>query len=85
MRGSSAWLCCPFHRERTPSCSVNLATNKKVPVGHFYCFGCSAKGNWNKFAEKIGARLIDKEDEGKLYETGVHSDKHSLLEQDDSL
>lgn len=53
-RGDSYWICCPFHDENTPSCSVNLSTAKGIPVGHFYCFGCSeGRGPWNKLASKL--------------------------------
>lgn len=54
-RGDSYWICCPFHDENTPSCSVNLDDTKPVPIGHFYCFGCSeGRGPWNKLANKLG-------------------------------
>lgn len=48
------WICCPFHDEKTPSCSVTLQDAKYLP-GTFYCFGCGAKGSWNKLAEKFGS------------------------------
>jgi DNA primase len=41
------WLgLCPFHREDTPSFSVNAET------GFFYCFGCHAKGDVQEFQKR---------------------------------
>lgn len=58
-RGDSFWICCPFHDENTPSLSVNLDDTKDIPVGFFYCFGCSeGRGPWNKLAEKLNLPQI---------------------------
>lgn len=38
-KGSRLWGCCPFHKERTPSLSVN------AELGKWYCFGCHAGGD----------------------------------------
>lgn len=38
-RGSNMWGVCPFHKEKTPSFSVNPARNI------FKCFGCGKAGN----------------------------------------
>jgi DNA primase len=38
---------CPFHKEKTPSFSVN-ATH-----GYFYCFGCHEKGDVFTFVQKL--------------------------------
>lgn len=38
-RGSNLWGVCPFHKEKTPSFSVNPARNI------FKCFGCGKAGN----------------------------------------
>jgi len=38
-KGKDFWCCCPFHKEKTPSCKINDDT------GSFYCFGCGAKGD----------------------------------------
>lgn len=37
--GNKHLACCPFHQEKTPSCSFN------EEEGFFYCFGCGKKGN----------------------------------------
>lgn len=58
-KGDSFWICCPFHDEKSPSCSINLDSTKGVPIGHFYCFGCSeGRGPWNKLANKLGLPTI---------------------------
>ena len=41
--GSNYKAICPFHQEKTPSCSVN------PEKGVYYCFGCGAKGDIIKF------------------------------------
>jgi DNA primase len=38
-------ICCPFHPEKTPSCSLDTDRN------FFYCFGCGATGDPIKFVE----------------------------------
>ena len=38
-KGKDTWCCCPFHKEKTPSCKIN------DDYGTFYCFGCGAKGD----------------------------------------
>jgi DNA primase len=42
--GAQRTLLCPFHRERKPSCKIDL--ERKI----FHCFGCEAKGNVLEFA-----------------------------------
>ncbi|MBV8459217.1 MAG: hypothetical protein JO122_21705, partial [Acetobacteraceae bacterium] len=42
-KGAPRSLLCPFHRERKPSCKVEL--EKKI----FQCFGCGAKANILEF------------------------------------
>ncbi|MCB0324464.1 MAG: DNA primase, partial [Bdellovibrionales bacterium] len=37
--GSRFVACCPFHSEKTPSCSIN------EEEGFFYCFGCQKRGS----------------------------------------
>jgi len=53
-RGDSYWICCPFHDEKTPSCSVNLDDTKPVPIGHFYCFSKETKVLTSLGTKKIG-------------------------------
>lgn len=38
---------CPFHSEKTPSCTIYIDTQS------FYCFGCGAGGDVIKFIERI--------------------------------
>ncbi len=57
---SSIFVCCPFHDENTPSCSVNVSMDSDIPLGSFYCFGCGEKGGWNKIAAKLGFPQIEK-------------------------
>ena len=44
--GSGYMACCPFHKEKTPSFSVNDSK------GFFHCFGCGESGDVIKFVEK---------------------------------
>lgn len=55
---TNVFICCPFHDEKTPSCSVNMSYEAKVNIGTFMCFGCPAKGQWNTLAEKLGLQQI---------------------------
>jgi hypothetical protein len=48
VRDSKATGLCPFHSEKTPSLSIDLA--KAV----FYCFGCGVSGGVKRFAELVG-------------------------------
>jgi len=41
---------CPFHKDRTPSLSVDLAR------GLFNCFGCGAQGGVRRFAKLVDER-----------------------------
>jgi DNA primase len=45
--GSQRTILCPFHRERKPSCKINLEK------GAFHCFGCEAKGNVLEFVARL--------------------------------
>ena len=46
-----ALVCCPFHDDSTPSMSINFDPKSRY-FGSFYCFGCGASGDWNKFAKQ---------------------------------
>ena len=46
-RGSQRSLLCPFHRERKPSCKIDLERNI------WHCFGCEAKGNVLEFVARL--------------------------------
>ena len=56
--GDAYMICCPFHGDTNPSLGINLAVDSNIPLGYFHCFGCSAKGNWNGLAEKLGLEQI---------------------------
>ncbi|MDO5560132.1 MAG: DNA primase [Oscillospiraceae bacterium] len=46
-RGTTYTCLCPFHSEKTPSCTVYVDTQS------FYCFGCGAGGDVITFVERI--------------------------------
>src|SRR5205085_7449528 len=46
-RGKDRAVLCPFHRERKPSCKIEL--ERRV----FHCFGCEAKGNLLEFVVRM--------------------------------
>ncbi|MDO4527776.1 MAG: DNA primase, partial [bacterium] len=52
--GGSAKVCCPFHKEKTPSFHINLERN-------FYkCFGCGESGDVLTFVQKYeGLTFVD--------------------------
>jgi DNA primase len=45
--GAQRSVLCPFHRERKPSCKIEL--ERRI----FHCFGCEAKGNVLEFVAKL--------------------------------
>ena len=47
MKGTRYFVCCPFHKEDTPSCCIYPNENK------FYCFGCGEKGSGEELLEKF--------------------------------
>jgi DNA primase len=49
---------CPFHDDGTPSCGIYIASGMSISIGSWHCFGCSARGPWNKLAKKLGLREI---------------------------
>ena len=54
-RGREFVFLCPFHQEKTPSCSMNMYT------GMFHCFGCKKGGSLNKFLSLLGAEKVEYE------------------------
>jgi len=46
-KGNRYWALCPFHKEKTPSFTIDPET------GLFYCFGCKEGGNIFSFLEKM--------------------------------
>lgn len=57
--GRNIVICCPYHSESTPSFNINIdPTNRRVALGHGYCFGCGANKTWNEIAERLGLKKI---------------------------
>lgn len=53
-KGSRMWGCCPFHKEKTPSFSVNTA------LGRWFCFGCHKGGDIISYVrERDGVSFSD--------------------------
>lgn len=63
-KGDQRFISCPFHDEKTPSCSVNYG--KRI----FHCFGCGAKGTIIDFVAKM-ERIPLREAAAKLVEWGA--------------
>ena len=51
--GANYWGCCPFHKEKTPSFSVN------PQKGIFKCFGCGEGGDAISFLMKINGQSFN--------------------------
>lgn len=45
--GTKTAICCPYHIEKTPSCSINMDT------GYFHCFSCQEQGSLERLISKI--------------------------------
>jgi DNA primase len=45
--GEELKVCCPFHKEKTPSCFININS------GIFHCFGCHKSGSVKKFFKEL--------------------------------
>ena len=54
-----AMIQCPFHKDNTPSCSINIDPQVKAPLGWTRCFGCKTSISWNDLAAKLGLRQIN--------------------------
>jgi len=52
-KGTQRSLLCPFHRERKPSCKIDLERNI------WHCFGCEAKGNVLEFVARLEGNKDD--------------------------
>ena len=48
LRNDEYWCLCPFHKDTTPSFSVNIEN------GLFSCFGCGEKGNFKRLIKILG-------------------------------
>jgi len=84
---SSKLVCCAFHDEKAPSCSINMSFSKinkygkPVSIGHYYCFGCGVHGPWNVFAEKAGLQKVKEwnSKEGAVHDTISNEEEEALL------
>lgn len=57
--GGSVVILCPWHREKSPSFSINVEpSNRRVPLGFGHCFGCGARKNWNEIAKELNLKEI---------------------------
>lgn len=57
LRGEEVTILCPFHAERTPSCSVHVGHT--VGLGVFHCFGCRKKGHYNEIAKILRLKQVE--------------------------
>ena len=64
---------CPYHHpDNNPSCSVNIGNTNK-PIGIFHCWSCGRHGSWNELAERIGASIIERDEDFYLSVPNVDS------------
>lgn len=59
-QGARLWICCPFHKEKEPSCTVTLRAGKYA-AGTFKCFGCGKRGTWQELAAHLGVVINSEE------------------------
>ena len=85
-RGSNYTGLCPFHNEKTPSFSVNVAK------GIYKCFGCGAGGDSLKFViehEKLSfpdaIRYLAKKYNIEIQETAVGEQEQAVQQEKESL
>jgi hypothetical protein len=62
LQKNNCLILCPFHKDRNPSCSVNLV-EKRTPKGTllpgvFKCWSCKESGSYNKLASKLGIATV---------------------------
>jgi len=72
LRGNVMMIKCVFHSDATPSLMLNVENGERYPIGYFYCLGCGEKGNWNKFAAKLGLKTIDEKLDTKVDKAMQH-------------
>lgn len=57
IRDENIVVICPYHKDTTPSFSINICeTKRKVPLGFGRCWSCGEKGSWNSFANKLNLK-----------------------------
>ena len=61
IQNDRAMICCPFHNDKSPSGSISLdVLERRVPIGHFRCFGCKKSVGWSILASALNLRQIEK-------------------------
>ena len=69
--GKKYKILCPFHEEKTPSCTLN------DDFGSFFCFGCGASGGINKFTNQLTSKFkLEKDDKYEI--DNFDADKRNL-------
>jgi 5S rRNA maturation endonuclease (ribonuclease M5) len=58
-QGSTFFVCCPFHAEKTPSFRIFIGPDTKSP-GYGKCYGCGEKAGWDKIAPLLGLKPYKK-------------------------
>jgi hypothetical protein len=59
-QGSTIFVLCPFHAEKTPSFRIFASDTTQNP-GFGKCYGCGGKGGWDKIAPLIGLKPYKRE------------------------
>ena len=49
-----ASILCPFHKEATPSCVLEVGMDGSRTYGHWRCFGCELDGGWELIDGVLG-------------------------------
>lgn len=78
-RGKDFWCCCPFHREKTPSCKVDSVSQT------WHCFGCGEGGDIISYVRKLddvdfvdAVRFLARRANIELTESAQATKAHSL-------